>query len=300
MSAKTSSSVSLVIPTYNRRDMWEQGALLRTIMAQSVCPKEVLVCDDGSTDGQLDPIRAELLNTPLPFEARLFRVNRDRHLDGGGPGVAENVLFREAAGEVILHADDDGMLDRKLVEYVEGLAVSQRPAVYWGKLSFLDPVSHETLSHADSRSAAYPRFPGVYKLRKTGHDAWGALWAAPTRVIRELGGHGTADCAYRGNDSRLGHRLGYVLPSYYATERAMTFRHFGIPTQYGMLHQPVSSLSGQEAREARQQAALQVKRFRETHRMPQLGNWRPEVTVNGGAAFWNSVWFDGLYEQIKA
>lgn len=300
MSDKLSSSVSLVIPTYNRRDMWEKGALFRTIMAQSVYPKELLVCDDGSNDGQLDLIRAELLNTPLPFEARLFRVNRERHLDGGGPGVAENVLFREASGDVILHADDDGMLDRKLVEYVERLAVSQRPAAYWGKLAFLDPFTHEALQHADSRTASYPPVPGVYQLRKSAHDAWGALWAAPARVIRELGGHGSEDCAYRGNDSRLGHRLGYVLPSYYSTERAMTFRHFGVPTQYGLLHQPVSALSGEQAREARHQAALQVKRFRQTHRMPQLGNWRPEVTVNSGAAFWSSTWFDGLYEQITA
>ena len=41
--------ISVVIPTYNRRDLLKRALL--SVFAQSLLPAEVIVIDDGSTDG---------------------------------------------------------------------------------------------------------------------------------------------------------------------------------------------------------------------------------------------------------
>ena len=41
--------ISVVIPTYNRRDLLKRA--LVSVFAQSLPPTEIIVIDDGSTDG---------------------------------------------------------------------------------------------------------------------------------------------------------------------------------------------------------------------------------------------------------
>lgn len=50
-----SLSISVVIPLYNKRD--EVGATLRSVLAQTLPPVEVIVVDDGSTDGGAEVVR---------------------------------------------------------------------------------------------------------------------------------------------------------------------------------------------------------------------------------------------------
>jgi len=41
-------STSLIIPTYNRRPLWENGVVWRSVLSLKPCPDEVLICDDVS------------------------------------------------------------------------------------------------------------------------------------------------------------------------------------------------------------------------------------------------------------
>ena len=55
--------VSVIIPTYNRKDLLVDA--IRSIMAQDFKSYEIIVVDDGSTDGTEKYIRS--LNLPIRF-----------------------------------------------------------------------------------------------------------------------------------------------------------------------------------------------------------------------------------------
>jgi len=92
--------LSVVIPTYNRAS--RIAASLETVLsylAAKPFTAEIVVVDDGSSDGTADAARAALAGCVL---SRV--IGRERNL-GKGASVREGVLA--AAGEVILFCDDD-------------------------------------------------------------------------------------------------------------------------------------------------------------------------------------------------
>jgi glycosyltransferase involved in cell wall biosynthesis len=91
--------VSIVVPTFNRKEVLAKA--VRAYCAQSGVSeiKEVIVVDDGSTDGT-DQVVSTLV-TELPFPVRKFhQLNR-------GPASARNIGISQATGEIILFTDDD-------------------------------------------------------------------------------------------------------------------------------------------------------------------------------------------------
>lgn len=94
--------VSTVIPTYNRRE--ELTRAIDSALAQTYGNQEVLVVDDGSTDGT-----AQMLAQRYSDRVRcICRPN-------GGVSSARNQGMREARGEFIALLDsDDEWLPMKL------------------------------------------------------------------------------------------------------------------------------------------------------------------------------------------
>src|SRR5262249_11219158 len=97
---------SVVVPTRNRRD--KLAACLEALAKQSILPQEfeVIVIDDGSTDGTLEWLEGRR----YPFRLRYFRQ------ESQGPGVARKLGVEEAAGELILFLGDDIYADERLLE----------------------------------------------------------------------------------------------------------------------------------------------------------------------------------------
>ena len=78
-----SSSISVVLCTYNgQRFLAEQ---LESIRAQTKLPEELIVCDDGSTDGTLEELAG--FAAVAPFQMRIYRNDRQmgstRNFDQG-------------------------------------------------------------------------------------------------------------------------------------------------------------------------------------------------------------------------
>jgi GT2 family glycosyltransferase len=100
-----SPHVSVVVPTYDRRASLER--LLRALAAQTypLADVEVLVVDDGSTDGTAE----WLAKARFPFELRGFGQAH------GGPAAARNLGVRAARGALIVFLDDDVVPDPDLI-----------------------------------------------------------------------------------------------------------------------------------------------------------------------------------------
>src|SRR5882724_11393662 len=89
--------LSVVVPTYNRRD--RLARVLAALERQNTPASqfEVVVVDDGSTDGTSDWLAS------FKCSYALQRVQ----LTNGGPARARNVGVERAAGEIVLFIDDD-------------------------------------------------------------------------------------------------------------------------------------------------------------------------------------------------
>jgi len=97
--------VSVVVPAYNAKD-WI-GFTLKSACAQTLREIEVLVVDDGSSDGTADIADA--------FAARDPRIRVIRQANAG-VGAARNTAIREARGRFIAPLDADDLWDPTKLE----------------------------------------------------------------------------------------------------------------------------------------------------------------------------------------
>jgi GT2 family glycosyltransferase len=91
--------VSVVIPTFNRKQVLAKA--FQAHLAQSALDeiKEILIVDDGSTDGTESQVSALASKSSVPV-----RYCKQSKL---GQAAGRNFGIREATGEIILFADDD-------------------------------------------------------------------------------------------------------------------------------------------------------------------------------------------------
>jgi glycosyltransferase involved in cell wall biosynthesis len=126
--------VSVIVPTHNRKE--KLLTCLDALARQSVLPQEfeVVVVDDGSTDGTGDA----LADRRFPFHLRAYRQDI-----GGGPGAARNLGIEQAAGELVLFIGDDILADERLLEeHLLAHAVNPDPgAAILGRIDWPDSVT---------------------------------------------------------------------------------------------------------------------------------------------------------------
>ncbi|MHC4470813.1 MAG: glycosyltransferase family 2 protein [Planctomycetota bacterium] len=105
--------VSVVIPTHNRRDLLL--VTLDSALARIRPEDEVVVVDDGSTDGTAEALAA------APEQVRCISIENQ------GPAGARNVGIREARGRYIAFLDSDDLwLPAGLDAQVEALEKDER------------------------------------------------------------------------------------------------------------------------------------------------------------------------------
>lgn len=97
-------AISVVVPTYNRRDRLER--MLAALAAQEFDhPYEVVVVSDGSTDTTNEYLRSADHGVPV----RVVEQSNQ------GPAAARNRGIEVARGELIVFLDDDVIADRHLL-----------------------------------------------------------------------------------------------------------------------------------------------------------------------------------------
>lgn len=99
------NKVTVVIPVYNTKKYLEQCVL--SVTGQSFRDIEVLLVDDGSTDGS-----AELCDSLAKKDERVRVI----HKENGGAATARNLGIDEANGEYVMFLDSDDWLDTDAVE----------------------------------------------------------------------------------------------------------------------------------------------------------------------------------------
>ena len=93
--------VSVIIPTYNRKALLSRA--LRSVLAQNDAAFEIIIVDDGSTDGT-----REMIEKDFPSVHYFYQANQ-------GPAAARNRGIERARGEWIAFLDsDDEWLPEKL------------------------------------------------------------------------------------------------------------------------------------------------------------------------------------------
>ena len=95
--------ISVLIPTYNCRAL--VGRAIRSALEQTFPPWEVVVVDDGSTDGTGELVRSEFGD----------RINY-RYQENGGEGAARNTGIRMCSGDWIALLDADDWWEREKLE----------------------------------------------------------------------------------------------------------------------------------------------------------------------------------------
>src|ERR1700676_81333 len=101
----TSPRISVVVAFFNNED--DLADCLDSIAAQTFTDTEVIMVDDGSTDGSADIARAKAAADPR------FTLIQPEH---GGPGGARNRGVERARGEFLAFVDGDDMLPANAYE----------------------------------------------------------------------------------------------------------------------------------------------------------------------------------------
>jgi glycosyltransferase involved in cell wall biosynthesis len=117
------ASISVIVPTFN--DVTRIGDALESILAQTLSPGEVVVCDDGSEDGTERFVRefaARRTGERAGGRAGELQVRYLRLASRSGAAAARNAGIAAARGEWIANCDsDDVWAPRKLERQIEFL-----------------------------------------------------------------------------------------------------------------------------------------------------------------------------------
>jgi glycosyltransferase involved in cell wall biosynthesis len=117
--------VSVIVPVYNAERFLR--ATLESFFAQDYEPFEVIVADDGSTDGSAEIARS------FP-DVRYFRQENQ------GPAAARNLAISEARGEIVANVDADDLVPPyKLAVQVRVLVEDPGVTCVLGRQEWIDP-----------------------------------------------------------------------------------------------------------------------------------------------------------------
>ena len=162
--------VSICIPTYNRRDYLKET--LDSVFAQTYKDYEVVIVDDGSTDGTEEMIKSSG-----------YKVRYHRQANAGD-AAARNKLIELAEGKYIAFIDSDDLLMPDSVErMVKASESAGEDVVVYGPYLRIDQVGNIT---GRSNRRLYSGFITKQLFENILVHSCGSLF--PKRILEEVGG----------------------------------------------------------------------------------------------------------------
>jgi glycosyltransferase involved in cell wall biosynthesis len=186
----TLPQISAILPVFNGR-RFLLGAV-RSVFAQALPPCELIIVDDGSTDGSLEELEGL---PPAPFPVRVLRQAN------AGQSAARNAAAREATGEYLAFIDqDDQWHPRHLEELVEPLVAD--PDAGWAYCDF-----DEMDLDGNLVTRAFIKTVGVRHPKSTIYECVaGDLMVLPSASVmrrtafEQVGGFDETLCGYEDDD----------------------------------------------------------------------------------------------------
>ena len=149
---KENPKVSVVIPTYNRAD--KVGKTIDSVLAQTATDLEVIVVDDGSSDGT-EKVLKEVFGDRIRYH---FQANQ-------GVSAARNKGVAEARGEWIAFLDSDDIWEKDKLEWqLRALEQFAPPCgACYTDVRLLNHPETRTLFQMAEQSSRYEETMGVNK-----------------------------------------------------------------------------------------------------------------------------------------
>lgn len=133
--------VSVIIPTYNRRDSLLR--VLDSLVQQTLSPNqyEVIVVDNGSTDGT-----HSVVNEQFPFTLRYLKQ------DNRGATAARNEGAMNSQGKILVFMDDDITLRPQTLEHLVGQCFQETKVIVLGTLITPDRIKTSVFAQVNAES----------------------------------------------------------------------------------------------------------------------------------------------------
>ncbi len=169
--------VSIIIPSYN--EMRTLPAVLERLAGVPL-EKEVIVVDDGSSDGSREWVERAIAGGGFPYELRLIKHERNR-----GKGGALITGFNSAAGEAAIVQDADLEYDPGQIPSVVAPIAEGRADAVFGSRMLSDRVeTYSRLYLAGNRLLSF-LVSALFGVRMT--DSYTCYKAFRTAALRRLG-----------------------------------------------------------------------------------------------------------------
>lgn len=161
---KAKYKISVIVPVYNKKDYLEQ--CIDSVLSQKYGNLELLLADDGSTDGSGDICDR--------YAAKDERV-RVFHQENGGPTAAVMTGLREATGDYYTFIDSDDYVSKDMLEKMAGCLIGREGEIVC--------CNHVLEKQKETVPVILPLTPGVYEGTKLNEEIKDKLLGRENRII---------------------------------------------------------------------------------------------------------------------
>lgn len=190
---------SVIIPSYNRKE--EIRELIPSFAKLEFPPErvELLIVDDGSTDGTPDEVK--ILQKEFPFELRLFCQ------ENKGPAAARTLGMEKAAGDFLIFVDSDCTFSPDWLRNIDRELEAQDADAFGGRDSFRKdfPALLKAINYSMTSFITTGGLRGAKGKKLAKYYPRSFNMGLSRTVYKKIGGFGVL--RYYGEDIEFSHKI---------------------------------------------------------------------------------------------